>query len=159
MIRDSKGLARSPAERIFVESTPLGVFVVMPQGRRGFTLIELLLVVVIIGVLASIAIPKFSGAREKAFIAAVTSDLKILASQMEIYQAENLTYPASVALLTDFTLSAGVNITINEANAGTGWAATGLHDALTTRQCGIFYGDGSASNAVPATFAGTVVCQ
>ncbi len=131
----------------------------MPQGRRGFTLIELLLVTAIIGILASIAIPKFSAAQEKAFIASVTSDLKIMSSQMEIYQAENLTYPASVALLTDFTLSARVNITINEATAGAGWAATGYHDALTARQCGIFYGSGSASNAVPATSAGTVVCQ
>ena len=131
----------------------------MPQGRRGFTLIELLLVLVIIGVLATIAIPRFTGAREKAFIASVTSDLKIMASQMEIYQAENQIYPANVALLTNFTLSAGVNITINEATAGTGWAATGYHDALTARQCGIFYGTGSASNAVPATSAGVVMCQ
>ena len=131
----------------------------MPKKLRGFTLIELLLVVVIIGVLATIAVPKFSGAREKAFIAAVMSDLKIMASQMEIYQSQNQTYPANVAGLADFTLSEGVNITINEATAGTGWAATGYHDALAGRQCGIFYGDGSASNAVPATSAGTVVCQ
>ncbi len=131
----------------------------MPQGRRGFTLIELLIVVVIIGVLASIAIPKFSSVREKSYVAAVTSDLKIFASNMEIYQAENLTYPASVALLTDFTLSVGVNITINEATAGTGWAATGSHLGLPGRQCGIFYGNGSASNAVPATSAGVVTCN
>ncbi len=56
----------------------------MPQERRGFTLVELLLVVVIIGVLASIAVPKFTGAREKAFTATVTSDLKEMSSQMDI---------------------------------------------------------------------------
>ncbi len=131
----------------------------MPQGRRGFSLIELLLVLVIIGVLATIAIPKYTGAREKAFIATVTSDLKIMATQMEIYQSENLAYPADIALLVDFTASERVNITINEATTGTGWAATGYHTALPARQCGIFYGDGSASNAVPATSAGTVMCQ
>ena len=131
----------------------------MPQERRGFTLIELLLVTLIIGVLATIAIPKYSGAREKAFIATVTSDLKIMASQMAIHQAENQTYPANVTALSNFTLSAGVTITINENNAGSGWAATGNHSALTTRQCGIFYGNGSASNAVPATTAGVVTCQ
>ncbi len=131
----------------------------MPKGRHGFTSIELLLVLVLIGVLATIVIPQYTGAREKAFIATVTSDLRIMASQMAIYQAENMTYPANPTLLNYFTLSAGVNITINEATAGMGWAATGFHDALTARQCGIFYGNASASNAVPATVAGTVVCQ
>lgn len=123
----------------------------MPRGRHGFTLIELLLVMLIIGILATIAIPRYARAKEKAFIATVTSDLKIMASQMEIYQAENLTYPADPALLSNFILSAGVTITINETIAGSGWAATGYHSALATRQCGIFFGTGSASNAVPAT--------
>ncbi len=131
----------------------------MPQGHRGFTLIELLLVMLIIGVLATIAIPKYTGAREKAFIATVTSDLKILASQMEIYQSSNQVYPATVAALTDFNPSARVTISINENNAGQGWAATGVHSALPTRQCGIFYGNGTAGNAVPATVAGVVTCQ
>ena len=129
------------------------------QARRGFTLIELLIVVTIIGILATIAIPKFSAAREKAFIAAVTSDLKTMAAHMEIYQSANLVYPANVALLIDFVGSKGVNLTINEATAGQGWAATGNHDGLTGRQCGIFYGNASAANAVPATTPGVVICQ
>jgi len=131
----------------------------LPQVRLGFTLIELLIVVVIIGILAGIVIPRYESVREKAYVAAVMSDLKIMATQMEIYQSDNLVYPADIALLVNFTASEGVNITINEATAGTGWAATGNHVGLAGAQCGYFYGNGSASNAVPATSAGVVTCE
>ena len=129
------------------------------QMRRGFTLIELLIVVVIVGILAGIAIPKYSSVREKSYIVSVSSDLKSMATQMEIYQAENFVYPADITLLTDFTLSQGVNLTINEATGGRGWAATGTHVGLPGAQCGFYYGNGSASNAVPATIPGVVTCQ
>jgi prepilin-type N-terminal cleavage/methylation domain-containing protein len=49
-------------------------------------LIELLIVLVIIAILATIAIPRIAGDRKKAFITTVMSDLKIMSSQMEIYQ-------------------------------------------------------------------------
>jgi prepilin-type N-terminal cleavage/methylation domain-containing protein len=62
------------------------------RDQKGFTLIELLIVVVIIGILAAIAIPKFSATREKAYFAAMKSDLKNLASQQEIYYSDNYTY-------------------------------------------------------------------
>ena len=62
------------------------------RNQKGFTLIELLIVVVIIGILAAIAIPKFSATREKAYFAAMKSDMKNLASQQEIYYADNRVY-------------------------------------------------------------------
>ena len=129
------------------------------KKAHGFTLVELLIVLLIVGILATIAIPKFSAAREAAFIAAVTSDLKTMAAHMEIYQSENQVYPANVLSLIDFVGSKGVNLTINEATVGQGWAATGNHSGVTGRQCGIFYGNASAANAVPATTPGVVICQ
>ena len=54
-------------------------------GKKGFTLIELLIVTVIIGILAAIAIPKYTEVREKGFRAAMMSDLRNLAHHQEIY--------------------------------------------------------------------------
>ena len=125
--------------------------------RAGFTLIELLIVVVIIGILATIAIPKFTAMRTKSYIASVRSDLKNLSSQQEIYLSSNYTYAATLTNL-DFTLTDAVTITINEAT-GTGWAATGTHTGLAGQQCGFFIGDAAASGASPATIPGTVSCN
>jgi prepilin-type N-terminal cleavage/methylation domain-containing protein len=127
------------------------------RGRRGFTLIELLIVVVIIGILASIAIPKFSEVRKKAFRSAMMSDLKNLATSQEIYHNSHYTY-ASTMTAAQSTASDGVTITINEAN-GTGWAATATHAALASQQCGVYHGSAAQANGSPATVVGVITCS
>ena len=84
-------------------------------------------------------------------------DLKNFASQQEIYHGDNYTYANNVAVIPEMTLSDRVNLQVNEA-AGRGWAAVAWHDAVPTRQCGIFYGSASAANASPATTAGVIAC-
>jgi type IV pilus assembly protein PilA len=124
------------------------------RNEKGFTLIELLIVVVIIGILAAIAIPKFGATREKAYVAAMKSDLKNLASQQEIYYSDgNYSYTTSATAL-GFATSEGVTVSIGVANS-TGWSATATHGG-TSQACGIYYGDAAA--VANADEAGQVGC-
>ena len=127
------------------------------RDNKGFTLIELLIVVVIIGILAAIAIPKFSATREKAYFAAMKSDLKNLASQQEIYYADEYGYTTDQDLL-GFVNSDGV--LLNVSNAGSsGWAATATHQALGTEGCAIYYGTATApSSPISPSQPGEIAC-
>ena len=129
----------------------------MRNRTRGFTLIELLIVVVIIGLLAAIALPKFGFTKERAYVSTMKSDLRNLATAQEAYWNDYATYyagsvPSSQLL---YKPSPNVTITIAEASAG-GWSATSSHIG-TPVICGIF--TGSAAAVPPATNAGLVACQ
>lgn len=125
------------------------------RDTKGFTLIELLIVVVIIGILAAIAIPKFSATREKAYYAAMKSDLKNLASQQEIYYADNYAYTTNVNAL-GFSNSEGVTVAIGTGDA-TGWSATAMHSGLANANiCAVFAGQHAAVS--PATQPGAIEC-
>ena len=107
----------------------------MAAQKKGFTLIELLIVVVIIGILAAIAIPKFANTKEKAYVASMKSDLRNLVTAQEAYFSDNnSTYASSTtALGTTYKSSSGVTVTMGTVT-NTGWGASASH-ASTARRC------------------------
>ena len=100
----------------------------MTQNRKGFTLIELLIVVVFIGILAAIAIPKFAITKQQAYLATVKSDLRNLVTAEEAYFADHTTYTTALAT-TQFAASQGVTYSVTNAT-GTGWEGTATHVGL-----------------------------
>jgi type IV pilus assembly protein PilA len=127
------------------------------MNRKGFTLIELLIVVVIIGILAAIAIPKFANTKEKAYVASEKSDLRNLVTAQEAYFSDYTTYANATGSL-QYNQSAGVTVTIGAAG-GSGWNATSFHNG-TTITCAIWTGDASYITApASSTQEGAPVCQ
>jgi prepilin-type N-terminal cleavage/methylation domain-containing protein len=129
-----------------------------PEGNavnaRGFTLIELLIVVVIIGILASFAIPKFVNTKQKAYVAQMKSDIKNLATAEEAFFYDSTFYTTSLAALNNFRTSTGVTLTVTEASP-MGWSARATH-GQTPRQCALF--QGNAAPVAPATVEGRITC-
>jgi len=121
----------------------------------GFTLIELMMVVVIIGLLASVLIPRFAHTREKAFMASMKADLRNLATAEESYFYDYTSYTTNLGGLPSFRPSTGVTIAVNEATMG-GWSATASHSS-TPRLCYLFVGNASPVGA--ATVEGQVACN
>ena len=139
------------------------------SNRKGFTLIELLIVVVIIGILAAIAIPKFASTKEKAYISAMKSDLRNLATSQEAWFADNTVYfggPVTTAAPFPAGCTPGganpciytpsVGVTVNAIPAPGGWSATAVHAQAPARNCAIFVG---VAAVAPATVEGEPRCN
>lgn len=63
----------------------------------GFTLVELLIVIVVIAILAAITIVAYNGIQQRAQVASLQSDLRNVSKKFELFNAENGSYPATVA--------------------------------------------------------------
>jgi type II secretion system protein G len=118
------------------------------RGERGFTLIELMIVVAIIAILAGILIPNFVNARAQAQSAACESNLRAIATALELYYADNQVYPtASGAAVQPSLLSANGVAYLNNTPKDPAAQSGGATYALTTTQ---------ATGGSPASY--TIVC-
>ena len=147
------------------------------SNRKGFTLIELLIVVVIIGILAAIAIPKFANTKEKAVIASMKSDLRNLVTAQEAFFSDNQDYAGGGPYIGDgtvyvqlnglagagelaFTPSKNNEVTVTYIDAA-GWSATAINPAVTgiPSTCGVYVGAAANSpDAAAVTAEGAPGC-
>ena len=127
----------------------------MTRRRTAFTLVELLIVVVVLGILAAIAIPKFNNTKGKGYAASVKTDLRNLATAEESFFYSNAHY-TSVLDSVPYKGSPGVVIIVQEAST-TGWSAEGTHPLAYPLKCAVFMGN--ATPLAPATTEGVMACQ
>jgi type IV pilus assembly protein PilA len=122
------------------------------MDRKGFTLIELLIVVVIIGVLAAIALPKFANTKSRAAVATMKADLRNLATVQEAYYHDHQAYAAVLTTLqTDpyaFKFSAQNSVVLT-AGGGGSWRAEATSPAAGTIVCTFAHGTGSPDDGAP----------
>jgi prepilin-type N-terminal cleavage/methylation domain-containing protein len=132
-----------------------------PSKKHGFTLIELLIVVVIIGILAAVAIPKFSSTKQRASRSAGLADMRNLATSQEGFFVDSARYASitdtgSAAGKMNFSPSTG-NTALTIAASATGWNA--VVSIPGAESCGIYHGSAAAPSGMPATIqSGVPVC-
>ena len=124
------------------------------RKRDGFTLVEILIVIVIMGILATMAMVAWHDKKVDAFVASMRSDLRNVAAAQEAYYSANQTYASNVNQLA---FRASTNVTVTVSGTLAGWAGSASHPAANGRTCALFYG------AIPpeasAVAAGIVKCD
>lgn len=92
--------------------------------QRGFTLIEIMVVVVIMGILAALVVPKLMGRADDARITAAKQDISTLMSALKLYKLDNHRYP---------TTEQGLQALVSKPTGGpaaNGWKSGGYVDKL-----------------------------
>jgi prepilin-type N-terminal cleavage/methylation domain-containing protein len=82
------------------------------KGREAFTLVEIMIVVAIIALLASIAVPGFLRARKRSQASRIINDLRLIDGALDMYAIENNKSTGDQVNIADWTkyLKAGTNL-------------------------------------------------
>lgn len=73
----------------------LSHFIRRPRGQAGFTLIEVMVVIVILGILAALVVPRIMDQPAKARITKAQADIRALESALKMYKLDNFQYPTT----------------------------------------------------------------
>lgn len=130
------------------------------NGEAGFSLIEMLVVLGLISILATIATVTLGGSSERAYVATIQSDLRMVAAAQETYIEQSFaetgtaTYANSVSKL-DVNLSNGVQVLLRASQNG--WSARATHQRIAGQRCAVYRGTVKAFP--PATEEGLIACD
>jgi len=85
---------------------------IFSKGRQGFTLVEIMIVVAIIALLASIAVPGFLRARKRSQASRIINDLRLIDGAVDMYAIENNKSSGNTVSVADWTkyLKTGTNL-------------------------------------------------
>ncbi len=89
------------------------------RRQRGFTLIEVMVVVVILGILAAVVVPRVMDRPDQARITKVKSDVRALESALNLYRLDNFNYPTTEqGLIALVTMPSGTDAPRNYRSGG-----------------------------------------
>lgn len=145
------------------------------MSRRGFTLIELLVVVAVLGILATMSLPRLQATRQRASAASMVSDLRNLLASQESFFASYQDYAAQLAAKeiagpgtkgrVAQVPSPGNTVTITRraptAANGAGWSAITSNPKVTNAKfnnCGVYIGHKSYAPNAAVKGEGAVAC-
>lgn len=145
------------------------------QARSGFTLVELLVVVAILGILATLALPRLQATRERALASGMVADLRHLVTAQENYFVTYQDYANQIAPVevagpgtkgrVALVLSPGNTLAITRraptAANGSGWSAVMSNPGVTNAKfnnCGVYVGHKSYAPNKAVVAEGAVAC-
>ena len=123
------------------------------RASHGFSLLELLLVMLVLGIVVGMAIPRYHQYKRRYYLSTMVSDLRNLATTQEAYWNFARTYSTDLQHI-DFNSSPHVSISMVSADT-LGWAAKATY-AGDSVVCALYYGN--APVLPPATVKNVIGC-